>query len=39
MICVLAIMTSIHMPFPTVGFVEKHEQGYRFAPETYQFEI
>jgi glyoxylase-like metal-dependent hydrolase (beta-lactamase superfamily II) len=28
-----------HMPFPSVGFVEKHEQGYRFVPETYQFEI
>lgn len=28
-----------HMPFPAVGFVEKHGQGYRFVPETYQFEI
>jgi glyoxylase-like metal-dependent hydrolase (beta-lactamase superfamily II) len=28
-----------HMPFPAVGFVEKHEQGYRFVPETYQFDI
>lgn len=28
-----------HMPFPAVGFIEKHEQGYRFVPETYQFEI
>ncbi|KQY48794.1 MBL fold metallo-hydrolase [Rhizobium sp. Root483D2] len=28
-----------HMPFPSVGFIEKLEQGYRFVPETYQFEI
>jgi glyoxylase-like metal-dependent hydrolase (beta-lactamase superfamily II) len=28
-----------HVPFPAVGFVEKHEQGYRFVPETYQFDI
>ncbi|WP_426228992.1 MBL fold metallo-hydrolase [Pararhizobium sp. DWP3-4] len=27
-----------HMPFPAVGFIEKFEQGYRFVPETYQFE-
>lgn len=28
-----------HMPFPSVGFIEKIDQGYRFVPETYQFEI
>ncbi len=28
-----------HMPFPAVGFVEKRGQGYRFVPETYQFEV
>ena len=28
-----------HMPFPAVGFIEKQDQGYRFVPETYQFEI
>lgn len=28
-----------HMPFPSVGFVEKLDQGYRFVPETYQFEL
>lgn len=28
-----------HMPFPSVGFVEKVDQGYRFVPETYQFEL
>jgi glyoxylase-like metal-dependent hydrolase (beta-lactamase superfamily II) len=28
-----------HMPFPAVGFIEKQGQGYRFVPETYQFEI
>ncbi|WP_435164310.1 MBL fold metallo-hydrolase [Falsirhodobacter sp. 1013] len=28
-----------HMPFPAVGFVAKTEAGYRFMPETYQFEL
>lgn len=28
-----------HMPFPSVGFIEKLDQGYRFVPETYQFDI
>ena len=28
-----------HMPFPSVGFVEKRDLGYRFVPETYQFDI
>lgn len=28
-----------HMPFPAVGFVEKQDQGYRFVPATYQFDI
>jgi glyoxylase-like metal-dependent hydrolase (beta-lactamase superfamily II) len=28
-----------HMPFPSVGFIERIDQGYRFVPETYQFEI
>lgn len=28
-----------HMPFPSVGFVEKRDLGYRFIPETYQFDI
>lgn len=28
-----------HMPFPAVGFVEKIDQGYRFVPKAYQFEI
>lgn len=31
--------TSYHMPFPSVGFVEKAGEGYRFIPETYQFDI
>jgi hypothetical protein len=26
------------MPFPAVGFVEKFEDGYRYIPETYQFD-
>lgn len=28
-----------HMPYPAVGFVEKSGDGYRFVPETYQFEL
>ena len=28
-----------HMPFPSVGFVEKQKTGYRFVPVTYQFDI
>lgn len=28
-----------HMPFPAVGFVEKVDQGYRYVPKAYQFDI
>lgn len=28
-----------HMPFPAVGYVEKIDQGYRYVPKSYQFEI
>lgn len=28
-----------HMPFPAVGFIEKASEGYRFIPETYQFDL
>ncbi|SIQ00214.1 Glyoxylase, beta-lactamase superfamily II [Rhizobium sp. RU35A] len=28
-----------HMPFPSVGYVEKRETGYRFVPKSYQFDI
>ncbi len=28
-----------HMPFPSVGFVESQDQGYRFVPASYQFDI
>ena len=28
-----------HMPFPALGYVEKLDLGYRYVPETYQFEI
>lgn len=28
-----------HMPFPSVGFVEKRDQGFRFVPASYQFDI
>jgi hypothetical protein len=27
------------MPFPGLGFVEKRDTGYRFVPESYQFDI
>ncbi|TPP12024.1 MBL fold metallo-hydrolase [Rhizobium glycinendophyticum] len=28
-----------HMPFPAVGYAEKIEEGYRFVPKAYQFDI
>ena len=28
-----------HMPFPSVGYVEKTDQGYVFMPKTYQFRL
>jgi glyoxylase-like metal-dependent hydrolase (beta-lactamase superfamily II) len=28
-----------HMPFPSVGYVEKLDTGYRFVPKSYQFDI
>jgi glyoxylase-like metal-dependent hydrolase (beta-lactamase superfamily II) len=28
-----------HMPFPSVGYVETMGEGYRFIPETYQFDL
>ncbi|MEJ1118238.1 MULTISPECIES: MBL fold metallo-hydrolase [Phyllobacterium] len=28
-----------HMPFPSVGYAEKLETGYRFVPATYQFDV
>ena len=28
-----------HMPFPSVGYAEKLETGYRFVPKSYQFDI
>jgi glyoxylase-like metal-dependent hydrolase (beta-lactamase superfamily II) len=28
-----------HMPFPSVGYVEKMDVGYRYIPETYQFDL
>lgn len=27
-----------HMPFPAVGFVEKHGTGFRYVPKSYQFD-
>jgi len=27
-----------HMPFPSVGYVEALDMGYRYIPETYQLE-
>lgn len=31
--------TSYHMPFPSVGFVDKSAEGYRFVPATYQLTL
>ncbi|MGF9562775.1 MBL fold metallo-hydrolase [Neorhizobium sp. JUb45] len=28
-----------HMPFPAVGYAEKFEDGYRFVPKSYQFDL
>ncbi|MHB2265489.1 MBL fold metallo-hydrolase [Aliihoeflea sp. PC F10.4] len=28
-----------HMPFPGVGFIETVDQGYRFVPASYQFDV
>lgn len=28
-----------HMPFPSVGYIEKLDVGYRFVPASYQFDI
>jgi glyoxylase-like metal-dependent hydrolase (beta-lactamase superfamily II) len=28
-----------HMPFPSVGYAEKQETGYRFVPKSYQFDL
>ena len=28
-----------HMPFPSLGYVEEHGEGFRFVPVTYQFDI
>ena len=28
-----------HMPFPAAGYVEKLDTGYRYIPETYQFDL
>jgi glyoxylase-like metal-dependent hydrolase (beta-lactamase superfamily II) len=28
-----------HMPFPSVGYVEKMDVGYRYIPETYQLDL
>jgi glyoxylase-like metal-dependent hydrolase (beta-lactamase superfamily II) len=28
-----------HMPFPGIGYIQSSGEGYRWAPETYQFEL
>src|SRR5690606_34269266 len=28
-----------HMPFPAIGYVERLDEGYRYVPATYQFDI
>ncbi len=32
-------VAGFHMPFPSVGFVEKSANGYRWVPATYQFNL
>jgi glyoxylase-like metal-dependent hydrolase (beta-lactamase superfamily II) len=31
--------TGYHMPFPTIGYVEKAGEGFRWAPHTYQLRV
>jgi glyoxylase-like metal-dependent hydrolase (beta-lactamase superfamily II) len=31
--------TGYHMPFPSVGYVEQSELGYRYVPAAYQFSL
>lgn len=31
--------SGYHMPFPAVGYVEKHGSGYRWVPESYQLDL
>lgn len=28
-----------HMPFPAIGYVEEHGEGFRFVPVSYQFDV
>ena len=28
-----------HMPWPAVGYVDKHDGGYRYVPESYQLSL
>lgn len=30
--------TGYHMPFPALGYLEAHGEGFHYVPETYQFE-
>jgi hypothetical protein len=31
--------TGYHMPFPSVGYAEKSDLGYRYVPAAYQFSL
>lgn len=31
--------SGYHMPFPNLGFVEAHGDGFRYAPASYQFDV
>jgi len=33
------LIVGFHMPFPSVGYVEQKEDGYRWVPATYQFRL
>ncbi len=32
-------VAGFHMPFPSIGFVEKSGTSYRWAPASYQFDL
>ena len=32
-------VVGFHMPFPSIGFVEKAGAGYRWVPASYQFNL
>ena len=33
------LVVGFHMPFPSVGYVERQGEGYRWTPATYQIRL